>query len=188
MIYKYSSYTNNNSGFTILEIISVLVIVGVLGAYVAKTSTDIIDEAETIGEINRVKLHLKYAQTKSINSSGNWGIDFSGSDNDYALFSWDGSTGITLAYGTNYYYFPGEEKNITIDEKSDCSLKMPDSSKYNSYDKLVWFDSLGRGYTSNTTTIAAKNEISTELSIVTFGANKIISIQPKTGYVKCDYK
>ena len=174
-----------NKGFTIIELISVLVILGIMTAYVAKTSTDLIDTSKTISQINQVKAHLKYAQIKSLNSNGFWGIDFTGST--YALFRFD----TTPPAAIDYEYFPGNEKTIATPTKADCEMEKPDSSKYITYAEYIWFDKLGCAHKSATytTSINTVAEIAASLNIVTLtSGTSIISIQPKTGYIKCDYK
>ena len=175
----------NSNGFTVIEVISVVILLGILSAYVAVTSMDMLELNESITEINQLKFHLKYAQIKSINSPGSWGIDFTGST--YALFHFDDSPSATI----EYRFFPEDEKNISNPTKADCEKPKPDSSKYSTYNEFLWFDSLGRAHKNNTynTSIGGISDISANLDIVTVsGGAKVITIQTKTGYVKCDFK
>ena len=69
--------TNFSSGFTMIEVIVVLVLLGILTAVVtsriSSTST-----YELAGEVEVVKTHLRYAQTRALADDENtWGIAFS---------------------------------------------------------------------------------------------------------------
>ncbi len=66
---------NLSSGFTFIEIIAVLLIVGILSAIAMEHSMNY--EADLIGAVEVVKSHLRYAQIKAINSNRKWGIVFS---------------------------------------------------------------------------------------------------------------
>lgn len=78
-------YTNNE-GFTLLEAIAVLILIGIISAVAAismmKTSSSL------AGYTALLKTHLRYAQTLAMNSdTGNiWGIRVDLADNQYWLF------------------------------------------------------------------------------------------------------
>lgn len=67
----------NEKGFTIIEIISVLVLIGVLSAIVllSRSSGDV----DMAAGYDTLKVHLRYAQMRSMNSDVIWGVQFSGS-------------------------------------------------------------------------------------------------------------
>ena len=78
-------------GFTMIEIIAVLVILGILAAVVAvkMSNTSAVDLAS---QVEAVKGHLRYAQTRAMNSNlVAWGINFN-STTSYYLFQGAGST------------------------------------------------------------------------------------------------
>lgn len=166
-----------------IEVISVLVMLGIITAYVATTSFDMIETSQSASEINQLKAHLKFAQIKSLNSNGNWGIDFNGAT--YALFRWDDPVPATI----EYHSFPDANKIIINPTRDQCSVSKPDSGKYSTYSGYVWFDSLGRAYKNNiySTAINTVPEISSNLTIVTTGGINVITVQKETGYVKCDF-
>mgnify|MGYP001335431434 FL=1 len=77
-------------GFTMIEVIAVLVIMGILSAVVAvkMSNTSAIDLAS---QVEAVKGHLRYAQTRAMNSNlVAWGINFN-STTSYYLFQGAGS-------------------------------------------------------------------------------------------------
>ncbi len=80
--------TNNNNvnghGFTTLEVIAVLVVIGILSAIaifkVASTATySLAAESEVI------KMHLRYAQFRALSDTQKWGISISGDAKSYTL-------------------------------------------------------------------------------------------------------
>ncbi len=60
-----------------LELICVLVLTAIISAVVISRAMD--NSVELIGEMEMVKGHLRYAQTRAMNSDQSWGINFSGS-------------------------------------------------------------------------------------------------------------
>ena len=63
------------NGFTLLEVICVMLLIGIVSAVVISRSRD--HSVELIGEMEVVKGHLRYAQTRAMNSNEGWGINFS---------------------------------------------------------------------------------------------------------------
>ena len=71
------TFNSDNSGFTLVEIIAVLILLGILSAVAVTRFTD--NSAELIGETEIVKGHLRFAQMKAMNASDPWNINFSSS-------------------------------------------------------------------------------------------------------------
>jgi prepilin-type N-terminal cleavage/methylation domain-containing protein len=72
----------NNHGFTWIELIVVMVIMGIMSAFVAVGFMGSDTELATQTEI--IKTHLRYAQSRSMNSNTAWYIQFS--SNAYSLY------------------------------------------------------------------------------------------------------
>jgi len=73
-----------NTGFTFLEVLAVLVILGIASAIaIAKGSS--LDIYQVAPEAEVIKGHLRYAQTRAMDSSAVWGINFAGST--YTIFN-----------------------------------------------------------------------------------------------------
>jgi len=68
---------HSSHGFTLLEVICVLLLVGIISTVIISRTLD--NSVELIGEMEIVKGHLRYAQTRAMNSNQSWGINFSGS-------------------------------------------------------------------------------------------------------------
>jgi prepilin-type N-terminal cleavage/methylation domain-containing protein len=112
-----------NSGFTLLEVVLVLVIAGIIGVVVASRFVGV--DTNMVVQTDVVKTHLRYAQIRAMSSNAIWGINFQGTT--YSFFK-NGNTADTV-------YFPGEE-SLTIDLPSGKSAS-----------EIVSFDSWGKPHT-----------------------------------------
>jgi len=73
---------NRENGFTIVEIIAVLIIIGVLAA-TAFNRISSLSNYEVVKEAQILKNHLRYAQIRAMSHDEPWGISISG--NTYTL-------------------------------------------------------------------------------------------------------
>ena len=93
-----------NSGFTILEVVAVLAILGIISAVAVSKISINIDNIKRDEQLNILKIHLRYAQARAMNSNFNWGIKFDIANSKYWLFKGtDQAAEIRL---------PGEEKKV----------------------------------------------------------------------------
>ena len=104
----------NNRGFTMIELIAVLIIVGIIAAVAAvrMSGTSAYDLAS---QLEVVKAHLRLAQSRAMSSGIPCGINFS-TTKTYYLFMGDGSTTPVLLLG---------EDNTTVNlttKKSDLAI------------------------------------------------------------------
>ena len=102
MIRKLKS-KHNHQGFTMIEVIAVLVIMGIL-AVVAAVKMSNTSDYDLGSQVEVVKGHLRLAQAKALSSGSPWGIHFANSTS-YYLFQGTGSTTPVI--------IPGEE-NATV--------------------------------------------------------------------------
>ncbi len=71
-------------GFTFFEVITVILILGIIGAIaIVKMSSPA--TYGVIGELDKVKSHLRYAQGRAIRTNSSWGVNFN-SASVYWLF------------------------------------------------------------------------------------------------------
>ena len=73
----------DNQGLTLIEMIAVLILMTIIGAVVLSRTSDL--GAELIGKVDAIKSHLRYTQSRAMNSNVVWGIRCDG--NFYWLFS-----------------------------------------------------------------------------------------------------
>lgn len=118
--------TQNNGGFTLIEVIAVLVVLSIVSVVFATrligTDTELIAAADVI------KTHLRYAQARAMSSNVIWGIDFKG--NTYAMFK--NKNGDATVDADEAVALPGEDFD-TISLPSGISAT-----------EIVAFDSWGK--------------------------------------------
>lgn len=68
----------NNSGFTMIEIIAVLVILGIIAAVAVARIGSTLDYKVTV-EKDIIKTHLRYVQLRALSDDKTWGMSFAGS-------------------------------------------------------------------------------------------------------------
>ena len=72
----------NNTGFTMVEVISIMVVIGVVGALLAEKALD--DRSQSISGRDAIRAHVRYAQIMAMKSNTVCGIQFNGTD--YSIF------------------------------------------------------------------------------------------------------
>lgn len=154
--------THKNNGFTLIELIVVLLIIAIISAVVVSRYTG--TNNELIGQVEVIKSHLRYAQSKAMSSTSSgtssfWHIHFETTPAQYTLYK-----------GANQKYFPGET-NVTIPLNPGISL---------SGETYILFDDLGRPYPNNTG--ASGTQLTTVKTIITSSAGNI-EIKPETGFI-----
>lgn len=68
-----------DKGFTLIEVIAILLLMGILSAIAVTRSSNFGADTDVRAATEVVKNHLRYAQTKAMNSNVSWGLNFSGS-------------------------------------------------------------------------------------------------------------
>lgn len=102
----------DDQGFTLIEVIAILLLMGILAAVVVSRSGDGTTQAEVAGAVETVKGHLRYAQATAMNSDLAWGITFATStytlkntNNVTATLPGELPTGMTFASSINPVMF-----------------------------------------------------------------------------------
>lgn len=109
-----------NEGFTLVEVIVILIIIGIITA--VAINRVISTQHELISEVDTVKSHLRYVQVKALNDdTGTWGISFSA--NSYTL-QYNGAAAAI--------HLPSEDSN-THTYSSGVTMTTPGTVTYNSW-------------------------------------------------------
>jgi prepilin-type N-terminal cleavage/methylation domain-containing protein len=173
----------NEKGFTFLEILTVLIIMGIMAAIAIGRTVNY--DAEVYAGADTLKSHLRYAQTSAMNSNPDadgtapiWGIK--GSVGSYWLFKGTNPDSID-----NIYRLAEEDSFVGADKKIDLAAKKIKLSFTGNF--TIFFDDRGIPYTSYTsatdnTPLTANMRINVKpLSADT--PSIPVDITPFTGYV-----
>ena len=153
----------NNSGFTIIEIIAVLIVMSIITAFAVGRVAD--NKPELIAQKEVLKVHLRYAQSRAMNSNDNYGIQSDATGDTYWLFRYNGASGVVIVN------FPGEGANIDL---STLGLSMD-------ADIIVSFDSKGIPYMDNSGTLQMGDRT---LTLSSGSDNESITITKNTGFIQ----
>jgi MSHA pilin protein MshC len=147
-------------GFTLIEIIAVLLVLAILGAVVvSRASSTSTYSLKSTAEV--IKTHIRFAQTRSMSTNQAWGIHFD-SGTTYFMFK-NGSL-------ANQVYLPGENGLV---------VTLPSGVTVTS-GVIVSFDRFGRPYTdAAASTLQAANRTIT----VSYSGTEDITITKNTGYI-----
>lgn len=142
---------NNERGFTMIEIVSVLLLVCIVGAVIIVSGVYTTSGYDLRSETEIIKSHLRYAQTRAINSNRVWGMKFFRSEDKsyYYLFQIDDSN---------------NEVSIVLPGESSSPAELPEGMIVSVNN--VYFDDWGRPFgvlptpssTSSTITITVDTE------------------------------
>lgn len=164
-------FTHRQRGFTLLEVVSVLVLIGIISAVaiskvLSTTPTTLKANAETL------KIHLRYVQLRALNSTEKtWGVNFTGGG-VYKLYYGD-------ANGSYDVNLPGGDgSTVTL---PNTSITTDDGGT------LVSFDTWGKPYKSlraNFQTSAPDPQIANRtITLTSGGSTETITITRNTGYI-----
>jgi prepilin-type N-terminal cleavage/methylation domain-containing protein len=114
----------NNHGFTLIEIVIVMVLISIVAATVFTRSITT-DELSLVSRAEKIQSHIRYAQSMAMKTNDVWGINCIG--NKYSLFNKNFSLKVKL---------PGENSNEI--DLSDSDVNIPNFP--------LFFDKFGRPY------------------------------------------
>ena len=158
--------TRNHRGFTLIEIVVVLVLISIISATVFTRSITT-DQINISAQTEKIKSHIRYAQSLAMKRSEIWAIKCA--SNEYWLFS-----GVDPDNGPNQEILPGEKAvKISLD---DLNLTMGDFT--------VFFDRYGKPYSAYTDE-SSNTPLSSDLTITVSGTqSRNLTITPETGLIR----
>jgi prepilin-type N-terminal cleavage/methylation domain-containing protein len=173
-IKNMADFRRNKRGFTLIEIIVVLLLICIAGTAIVMSSVYSPSEYDLTSEMEVTKSHLRYAQSRAMNTNLVWGIDlFTGAATSYyQLFKYDPTSDIK----TNMV-LPGKDPN------NPGPVYFSDGIKISS-DITVSFDTWGKPFI-DTKTQTAQNEVGgwRIISLSRSGRTVDIRIRNNTGFI-----
>ncbi|MDY0131583.1 MAG: prepilin-type N-terminal cleavage/methylation domain-containing protein [Desulforegulaceae bacterium] len=154
---------NKNKGFTFIEVITVIVIIGIISAVAIAKSFNFQETANENSAVAKFKTHLVYARTNALNSDKKWGIGLEG-NLGYYLFKIENNA-------SKKQYLPGEENLVVkLSESGNLSISGHD----------IVFNSFGHpSLPSDSESTITGSEFTINFSL----GNKSLKVH-KSGYIK----
>jgi prepilin-type N-terminal cleavage/methylation domain-containing protein len=163
-----SPAVRRQSGFTMIEMVVVLLLMGIVAATVlgrSITTTDLDLNSET----DKIRNHLRYAQAQAMKRSDKvWGIQFE--VGQYWLFRGSNPNDVN-----EQVRFPGVDYAVSSNK---VALPSSLSLSTNLTGNVVFFDRIGKPYNPNPTT-----ELNLQGRVTVAGAPPI-TITPETGLIR----
>lgn len=152
---------HNNHGFTWIELVVVMVILGIISAVV--TGSIMSSDTELAARTEVIKTHLRYAQSRSMNSNTVWYIQFS--SNSYSLYK-KGDAVPKLLPG-------GDSPTVTLPGGMSISYGAPDIVSFDGWGKpCIDIDALTAQATDRT------------LTVTDGSGSRTITITKNTGFIQ----
>ena len=160
----------NNRGFTLIEVIAVLVLIGIITVVVISNMTSTAETSSVVqGSI--IKNQIRYAQSMAMKRGEIWGIKCDSTD--YWLFrTSDPDT------PANQIVLPDEDNaKVTLANKTITMTAF-----------TVFLDGNGRPYTAYTnetinTPVSAGNPLSITVDSIPAGTGATFGVTPETGFI-----
>jgi len=156
--------TRNNCGFTLIEIIVVLVLISIISA-AAFTRSITTDQMNFMSQYNKIQNQVRYPQSIAMKHGQYWG--FSCDSTNYWMF-----TGTNKAIAANRELLPGQQEEVI--SLNSLGVTMGGFT--------VIFDKYGRPYSPDWTTPLSDNKV---VVLTDSGSeSKSFTILPETGLIK----
>ncbi len=174
---------NKEKGFTLLEIIATLVVMGILAAIAVSRATNF--TTEVYAGADTLRTSLRYAQTTAMNTNSSvaglkvWGINYDSGANQYWLFKDADANNIN-----NIALLPEGAQYATTARKINLNAKR---IKFTAA-FTIYFDDRGIPYTAyidaTNNTPLANNLIINVQPLNSAAPNIAVTITPLTGYIQ----
>jgi prepilin-type N-terminal cleavage/methylation domain-containing protein len=158
----------NNHGFTLVEMVVVLVLISIISATVLARSIST-NQIDFVGQVDKIRTHIRYAQSMAMKrldviSDDRWGIRCSGTQ--YWLF--------------NYTGFGTENTSVRLPGEQPGKITLSDLGVTNATTFTLYFNGLGAPFiNSPTAPVGSPFNI-----IITAGSlTRNLRIIPETGLI-----
>jgi prepilin-type N-terminal cleavage/methylation domain-containing protein len=155
---------NRISGFTPIEVIVVLVIIGIISIMIIGRSD--FNQPDLFAQAEVVRSHIRYTQSRAMNSDRSWGLRFNDTGQSYWLFH-DGNI-------NDRRRLPGEESDVV--DLSVYRLVLTPAST------TLSFDDRGRPCSDDGGDTPLANDLIVNLS-AGGGVSQLITVTRNTGFV-----
>ena len=167
--------TRNNRGFTILEIVVVLVLISIIAA-ATFTRSITTDQINFVGQADKISQHVRYAQSLAMKGSEVWGIAYSNINDEYWLFKGDGVGAVTALK------LPGEKNDKIAPE--DFGVVITGL-------QFLYFDKYGKPYhmldyntPSNTQAVTTISSLNIKITSESDSSlSRTLHLTPETGLI-----
>ena len=171
------------NGFTLLEVMAVMILMGIIGVIVVSSRTD--SRANLVGRTEAVKSHLRYAQSRAMSTDDRvWGIIFSQTNSRYWLY-WCGIPP-TCLWNENRIPLPGTDPDPQNRVRlQDVGIAIGSISEGSGARITIAFDQRGRPFWGEDNQIL-QNPPTTPLLITlqdAAGHTESITLTPETGFI-----
>lgn len=161
-------------GFTMIEIVVVLLVMVIIGAALVMSDVYSTTVYDLSSEVEIIKSHIRYAQSRAMNSNSMWGMKFDGSAGTGSYYLIQIITDPSLGRIEKKRPLPGEDRgNYPADDPPDVSL--PDGMVVATV--TVYFDEWGKPYN------AIPPSVESSAITVTIDT-EAITIEKNTGFVR----
>ncbi|WP_167512285.1 Tfp pilus assembly protein FimT/FimU [Oceanidesulfovibrio marinus] len=154
---------DRSAGFTAVELIATLLILGILAAFVIPKADS--EDSKMLNDMNVLRAHIRFAQLRAMGDDGTWGLNIAGSGKSYTLER-NGTTSAMVN-------LPGED-SATYDFQSTALSVTPGR---------IEFDDRGRPVGPSETPLTTDTTITPTVS-GEHGSVKPIIITQQTGFIK----
>jgi prepilin-type N-terminal cleavage/methylation domain-containing protein len=156
-------------GFTLIEVIAVMILIGIIAAVIYSRVSSV-DDTNKFTQANTIKNHIRYAQSSAMKEAEIRGIRCDGSN--YWFFRTnqpDNAANQILIAGENNKKISLSDKNITMSAFT------------------IYFDYLGKPYTayaSETSNTPLNSPLNIRINSIPASAAVNFSVTPETGFIQ----
>lgn len=174
MLHTMKRFRKSNRGFTMIEIIAVLIVISVLAAALVISGNYAASDYDLELQADILENQLCYAQARAMNSDVIWGIEFNNTTS-YSLFKYDPDNGKV------FVDLPGEGSSTVVFQDKNGT---PTGMTFTSEIPTVSFDSWGIPYTDAAAqTVQNAGDGWREIALSYKGGTVNIRITNNTGFV-----